>query len=122
MCLTSGHLGEPVLLPVWLPLPGLHHSGGVLLPDQHRHGLFPAVCRGTFTHTHSEDQGGCLATVSTCSFVLSFISGLQMVVENVPGVWRFRLLRPHLRRLLLCQQGKVLTSCSEVQVDQSSTC
>lgn len=31
-----------------------------------------------------------------------------MVVENVPGVWRFGLLRPHLRRLLLCQQGKVL--------------
>lgn len=44
-----GHLGEPVLLPVWIPLPGLHHSGGVLLPDQHRHGLLPAVCRGAST-------------------------------------------------------------------------
>lgn len=29
-----------------------------------------------------------------------------MVVENIPGVWRFSVLRPHLRRLLLCQQGK----------------
>lgn len=42
----TGHLGESVLLPLWLPVSGLHHLGGVLLSDQHRHGLFPALCRG----------------------------------------------------------------------------
>lgn len=41
-------------------------------------------------------------TVALCFLT----SGLQMVVENIPGVWRLRLLRPHLRRLLLCEQGK----------------
>lgn len=43
---TTGHLGEPVLLPLWLPVSGLHHLGGLLLSDQHRHGLLPALCRG----------------------------------------------------------------------------
>lgn len=46
LCLHTGHLGEPVLLPLWLLVPGLHHPGGVLLSDQHRHGVFPALCRG----------------------------------------------------------------------------
>lgn len=47
----AGHLGESVLLPVWFPLSGLHHLGGFLFSDQHRHGLFPALCRGKFSHT-----------------------------------------------------------------------
>lgn len=48
MCVhpPPGHLGEPVLLPLWLPFSGLHHFGGVLLSDQHCDGLFPALCRG----------------------------------------------------------------------------
>ena len=52
MCLstTAGHLGEPVLLPVWFSVPGVHHPGGVLLADQHRHGLLSALCRGTGEH------------------------------------------------------------------------
>lgn len=34
------------------------------------------------------------------------VLGLPVVVENVPGLGRFGLLRPHLRHLLLCQQGE----------------
>lgn len=43
---VSGNLGEPVLLPFWLPVPGVYNSGGILLPDQHCHGVFPALCWG----------------------------------------------------------------------------
>lgn len=43
-----GHLGESVLLPLRLPVSGLHYLGGLLLPDQYCHGLFPALCRGEF--------------------------------------------------------------------------
>lgn len=43
---STGNLGESVLLPFWLPVPCLHHPGGVLFTDQHCHGVLPAVCRG----------------------------------------------------------------------------
>lgn len=116
----TGHLGESVLLPLWLSVPGLHHPGGVLLSDQHCHGLFPAVCRGKrsgylllFSAAHhppavkQASHWWLKATLcfSILSLSLSSPSGLQMVVENLPGVRRLRLLRPDLRHLLLCQQG-----------------
>lgn len=44
--MSAGNLGESVLLPLWLPIPRLHHPGGVLLTNQHRHGVLSAVCRG----------------------------------------------------------------------------
>lgn len=44
--MSTGNLGESVLLPLWLPVPRLHHPGGVMLANQHRHGILPAVCRG----------------------------------------------------------------------------
>ena len=43
---SAGDLGESVLLPFRLPVPRLHHPGGVLFTDQHCHGVLPAVCRG----------------------------------------------------------------------------
>lgn len=42
----TGNLGEPVLLPLRFPVPRFHHPGGVLLTNQHSHGVLPAVCRG----------------------------------------------------------------------------
>lgn len=50
VALPTGHLGESVLLPLRLPVPGVHHLGGLLLSDQHCHGLFSAVCRGKWEH------------------------------------------------------------------------
>lgn len=47
---VSGYLGKPVLLPLWLSVPGLHHSCGFLFSDQHRHGVFPIMCRGRDIH------------------------------------------------------------------------
>ena len=44
--LPAGNLGEPVLLPVWFPVPGVSHLGCILLSDIHCHGLLPAVWRG----------------------------------------------------------------------------
>lgn len=44
--------------------------------------------------------------------VLSSLSGLPVVVENVPGFRRLCILRTHLRHLLLCQQGKKSRGCS----------
>ena len=41
-----GHLREPVLLLVRLPLPRLHHPRHLLLTDIYRHGLFPALWGG----------------------------------------------------------------------------
>jgi len=38
-------LRKPVLLPIWLFVLGLCHSGCVLQSNQHRHGLFPTVLR-----------------------------------------------------------------------------
>ena len=51
----AGHLGEPVLLPVRLPLPGFCHSHHLLLSNLHRHGVLPAVWRGKTRNslTHS---------------------------------------------------------------------
>jgi len=43
---VSGNLGEPVLLPFRLSLPGVYNPGGIVLPDQHCHGVLPALCRG----------------------------------------------------------------------------
>lgn len=40
--------------------------------------------------------------------MLSALSGLPLVVENLPGVWRLCLLRADLCGLLLCEQGIVL--------------
>jgi len=112
----TGHLGEPVLLPLWLPVPRLHHLGGVLLSDQHRHGLFPAVCRGELTTLREEGVVSSVVDVSSRDRKLEpggtdvplvcSPSGLPVVVENLPGVGRLGVLRPHLRRLLLHQQGK----------------
>lgn len=42
----TGNLGEPVLLPLRVPVPRFHHPGSVLFTNQHRHGVLPAVCRG----------------------------------------------------------------------------
>lgn len=44
--MSTGNLGESVLLPLRLPVPRFHHPGGVLFTNQHRHGVLPAVCRG----------------------------------------------------------------------------
>lgn len=41
---VSGNLGEPVLLPFWLSLPGVYNPGGILLTNQHCHGVLPALC------------------------------------------------------------------------------
>lgn len=43
---VSGNLGEPVLLPFWLSLPGVYNPGGILLTNQHCHGVLPALCWG----------------------------------------------------------------------------
>ncbi len=43
---VSGNLGEPVLLPLWVSLPGVYNPGGIVLPNQHCHGVLPALCRG----------------------------------------------------------------------------
>lgn len=44
--MPTGNLGEPVLLPLRVPVPRFHHPGSVLFTNQHRHGVLPAVCRG----------------------------------------------------------------------------
>ena len=55
--MSTGNLGESVLLPLWLPVPRLHHPGGVLLTDQHCHGVLSAVCRGKGDGARSWGQG-----------------------------------------------------------------
>lgn len=39
-------MGEPVLLPVWIPVPRIHYSDYFLLTDLNCYGLLPAVRRG----------------------------------------------------------------------------
>ena len=65
-----------VLLPVRIPLLGLRHPGHLLLPDQHRHGILPAVRRE-----------------------------LPLVVEIILRVRRFSHLRFRLQRLLLLHEA-----------------
>lgn len=40
-----GHLAEPVLLPIWIPLLGVLHLGGELWPDIHCDDVLPALWR-----------------------------------------------------------------------------
>ena len=47
----------------------------------------------------------CVVVVYHLCVVVVRCAGLPLVVEDVPGVWRLRLLRPGLRCLLLHQQG-----------------
>lgn len=50
-------------------------------------------------------------------FCMSLLSGLPMVVEDIPGFRRLSILCPHLRHLLLCQQGENPRGCSSYSVD-----
>ena len=62
MCLTynvflwchafSGHLGEPVLLSVWIPLPCFHHPHHLLFSDFHCHGLLSTLWWGKESLPH----------------------------------------------------------------------
>lgn len=72
-----GHLAEPVLLPVRLPVPRLLHPRGQLWPDRHRDDVLPAVRRG-----------------------------LPVVVAQLHRVGRVGRLHPVLRRLLLLHEAR----------------
>ncbi len=72
-----GGVREPVLLPVWLLVPGLCHLGGLRQPDQHRHGLFPAL-----------------------------LGKLPLVVEELLRFGRLCALRPRLLFVLLLDQAQ----------------
>lgn len=43
------HLGESVLLPIWLLVSSFYHLGRLLLTDRHCHGLLSAVRGGTIS-------------------------------------------------------------------------
>lgn len=47
MPMFSGYLGKPVLLPLWIPLPRLHHPHRLRFSDLCGHGLLSALWRGT---------------------------------------------------------------------------
>lgn len=43
---STGYMGKPVLLPVWLPVLGVHYSGDIRVTDSCCYGLLPVVWRG----------------------------------------------------------------------------
>ena len=80
-----GHLREPVLLSLRIPLSRFRHPRRLVLADQHRHGLFPAMRRE-----------------------------LPLVVEVLLRVRRIGSLRLRLLRLLLLHQAGHRRVCADL--------
>lgn len=85
----TGNLGEPVLLPLRVPVPRFHHPGSVLFTNQHRHGVLPAVCRGEGSRPVGGVEWDCrgwISHVSTSDYLDSlpkpFSSTLELMVPT----------------------------------------
>ena len=68
---VAGHLGEPVLLPVWLPVPRLCHPDHLRVTNLHCHGLLPAVRRGNTLTVALFVWPRLCRVVLSCSYCLS---------------------------------------------------
>ena len=75
-CNCAGDLGEPVLLPVWFSISGVHHPDHRLLRGGHCDDLLPAVW-----------------------------GGLPLVVEVLHALWLLQLLCAGLLLCLLLHKG-----------------